>query len=314
MNIFEQLGLPKDHRRHPVQLVKHLDEVPDSRKHDGLYMLQVKYDGVYGIVMKKGDVVIAFNRTGKEMPYCDLITKSFESWPDGMYMGEITCKGLSLEVLSGIINPNRVNPILPDLYGHLSDNIRFMVFDFIYVEEFIRGDSVIGCNERYEYLKFLYEEALEKGVVHLVTTSYHIIEECKIFIDAMIKSGHEGGVIKHMNAPWKAGHKGWHQMKIVRGVSYDLECIAWEEGAGKYEGKVANLVFRWKDGKYITAMLGKGWTHDMAEHMFNEINKVGEHCVVGCIYEVYALQESSMGVLRLPKVGSYRHDKEDADV
>ena len=32
MNIFEFFGLPWDHRNHPVQLVKHRDEVPDNKK------------------------------------------------------------------------------------------------------------------------------------------------------------------------------------------------------------------------------------------------------------------------------------------
>lgn len=57
-------------------------------------------------------------------------------------------------------------------------------------------------------------------------------------------------------------------MKIVRGVSYDLECVGIEEGTGKYKGKVANLIFRWKEGKTVKAMLGKGWTHHDAKQMF----------------------------------------------
>ena len=86
---------------------------------------------------------------------------------------------------------------------------------------------------------------------------------------------------------------------------------------------MANLVFDWKGGETIKCMLGKGWTHDMAEEMFNVVNYakgVGmehyEHkdSPVGKIFQVYALEESSKGKLRLAKVGEQRFDKHTPDV
>ena len=49
-NVFEFLGLPKAHRpiSKVVQLVKHYDEVPDSRKSFPL-IGQVKRDGVFAM-------------------------------------------------------------------------------------------------------------------------------------------------------------------------------------------------------------------------------------------------------------------------
>ena len=108
-------------------------------------------------------------------------------------------------------------------------------------------------------------------------------------------------------------------MKIVKQVSYDLECIGVEEGEGKYNGKVANLIFRWKDGQTIKAMLGEGWTHQDSRDMWvcysalMDIITPGKIVMpnpVGCVFKVYALQESSKGKLRLPKVGERRFDKE----
>jgi len=94
-------------------------------------------------------------------------------------------------------------------------------------------------------------------------------------------------------------------MKIVKQVSYDLECIGVEEGEGKYKGKIANLLFKWKDGQTIKAMLGEGWTHQDAKDMWESPSTY-----IGKVYKVYALQESSKGKLRLPKVGERRFDKE----
>ncbi|WP_459625687.1 hypothetical protein, partial [Enterobacter hormaechei] len=122
----------------------------------------------------------------------------------------------------------------------------------------------------------------------------------------------EGAVFKR-DVDWEAGHKGWRQMKIVRTVAYDLRCIRWEEGKGKYTGKVANLIFKWHGTQKVKAMLGKGWSHEDATRMYNEIKNGGELNVIGRIFTVYGLQDSSKGKIRLPKVGELRHDKEDAD-
>lgn len=112
-------------------------------------------------------------------------------------------------------------------------------------------------------------------------------------------------------------------MKIVRGVDYDLLCIGFEEGKGKYSGKVANLLFKWRDGQTVKAMLGKGWTHEDADKLLRYATygkDVGmpeyEHVAspVGKVYHVHALQESSKGKLRLPKVCEQRIDKEIPDV
>jgi hypothetical protein len=65
-------------------------------------------------------------------------------------------------------------------------------------------------------------------------------------------------------------------------------------------------------------MLGKGWTHEAAEQMFYDIVVGSEGDIsyhpIGKIFQVYALDESSKGKLRLPKVGEMRHDKEEPDV
>jgi hypothetical protein len=70
-------------------------------------------------------------------------------------------------------------------------------------------------------------------------------------------------------------------------------------------------------------MLGKGWTHQMAEEMFQTIkyceglgnirNSVTDSNPIGKVFQVYALEESSKGKLRLPKVGEQRHDKPEPD-
>lgn len=324
MNVFEFLGKSSDFRteKKVVQLVKHFDDVNPKASEGILHKKvnfpmfgQVKSDGVFCmVVVTKEGCRAVFNRTGKQMTNCEQIVDhlSFFGIRAGVYIGELVSKSCSLEQLSGVVNPNR-KAGLDEFQEEIKDKLSIDFFDYLTICEFISGLSSKSYSERHTALHYLLPIDLPN---YSRILSYDLIigeSDLRGFADKHIMLGEEGAVFKQ-NVEWKAGAKDWHQMKIVRGISYDLECIGFEEGTGKYEGKVANLIFRWKDGKTIKCMLGKGWTHNDAEGMFQAItNDLDTGKPIGSIFEVYALQESSKGKLRLPKVGELRHDKVSAD-
>ena len=339
MNIFTHLGLDENHRKEAkvTQLVKHYDEVTEKNKLGKVYGVQLKEDGVCAITIIKDGVATIFSRTGRLFTNTGTLSSAITSrnFVDGVYFGEMVCDLVSLEVLSGVTNPNRVNPVTPDKPGYIAlDNLCMRFFDVVSIAEFTLGSSPDPYKTRAKHLLNMVFNGLvnnqwswcnnEVDVISVIP--YTVVEseaEMDKLLDTFVDDGEEGIVIIDLYANWVAGHKGWRKMKKVRGVDYDLLCIGYEEGTGKYAGKVANLVFNWKDGKTIKCMLGKGWSHDLAEEMFNVINhaeNVGmesythKDSPIGQIFQVYALEESSKGKLRLAKVGERRHDKDKADV
>jgi ATP-dependent DNA ligase len=322
MNIFEFLELPKEHRKldnKVTQLVKHWDEVVEKHKTGKEFATQIKRDGVCSLTVIKDGKVAIFSRTGKQFSSVGSLISRVDSLRmlDGVYMGEIWLdKSLcSLEKLSGIVNPNRVN-LLDSDSELLSQKLKLSFFDLVSIESFKKGTSSDSFDKRHSKLVCRKECSLSNPNIDVLTCTYARGEDAidSILIKA-VAYGEEGIVIRDPQAGWEAGHKGWRVMKMVCRVDYDLRCIGWEEGTGKYKGKVANLIFEWKGGKTIKAMLGKGWTHNMAKEMFDS-TKLGslEEDPIGKIFQVYALEESSKGKLRLPKVGEQRFDKEEADV
>lgn len=313
MNIFQFFGLSEDYRRHPVQLVKHRDEVPENKLTFPCYA-QVKRDGVFAAVCVNSDGAVAiFGRTGKRLMNVEHLEARYEGFPAGVYFGELQSMAVDiyLEALSGVVNPNRTEPL--DFVGRqIKDELYIDFFDMMTVAGFIAGKSDVTFVKRHEALKRRIGGLIKGHDVILTIVQCNNEKEVQAFADKQIDADREGAVFKQ-DCDWEAGHKGYRQTKIVRMVSYDLTCIGWEEGKGKYAGKVANLVFKWKGGKTIKAMLGKGYSHDTAERMYHDIKHGGELNVVGKIFCVKALQESSKGVLRLPKVGEMRHDKEQPD-
>ncbi len=318
MNIFEYLGLNKDHRKSDkvTQFVKHYDEVSDKYKGKE-FAGQVKMDGVCALTAIQDGVVKIFSRTGKLFTNTALISNSISSLrlPNGVYMGELCCSFVSLEVLSGVVNPNRVNPLSHE-NSKIPAYLDMYFFDMISIKDFVYGKSDKPYSLRHEELDMALNimsytiggNYIKVLPITPLTDSYKV----QNFTDLHVDAGEEGVVFRDPSAGWEAGHKGWRVMKKVKGVDYDLFCVGLEEGTGKYLGKVANLIFSWKDGKQIKCMLGKGWTHAMAEDMWNR--RMDLDTPIGKIFQVYALEESSKGKLRLPKVGECRFDKEEPDV
>lgn len=334
MNVFEFLGKPAGYRPKSkvVQLVKHFAEV-NPKHEDGILHKQVSFpmfaqckrDGVFSMLVVRTDGECAiFGRTGEQLAnteglvsyYRGLVALGLDA---GVYFGEmVTNFGCSLEELSGVLNPNRTKELETGEQLLIKHHLYMAFFDVVTLCEFISGHSHRKFSVRHSALE------LELGDTECVLSLDIVwsIEELMQYADRLIKLGHEGAVFKQ-DVEWKAGAKDWHQMKVVRRYEVDLECIGWEEGTGKYTGLVANLLFRFKGGNTVKAMLGKGWTHEQAREMYNQCTygaNVGmpEHVhkdsPIGKIFRVYGLQPSSKnGVIRLPKVGDQRFDKVQAD-
>ena len=317
MNVFEFLGKSADYRasNKVVQLVKHYDEVNKNGKlHKKVsfpMFAQVKKDGVFAmLVMFNGQAQI-FGRTGKKLSNVQHLEAQamLRSIETGVYLAELCCDHCSLEELSGAVNPNRTKPLSNEGL-EIAGNLYMAYHDRLSICEFVSGHSHRTYSHRHADLS---KRMYGTDYITLPYIEVHSELELDLFADACIDRGEEGAVFKQ-DVEWLAGAKDWHAMKKVRKVEYDLQCINVEEGTGKYAGKVANLIFRWKGGKTIKAMLGKGWTHKDAEVMFNaRFGVYNDDNPIGKIFRVKALQESSKGVLRLPKVGDYRHDKDTAD-
>lgn len=306
MNIFEFLDSPVVRKKEKMtQKVKNYDEVSDKSKPFPMYV-QIKEDGNYCMRVKYNGKVANFSRTGEMLNNLEGVYEE-ALIADGVYICEVVNYSMSLEQLSGAISSERVNP-LDETTKTLMKQVQFKYFDFLSIKEFLDGESQQTYLRRHEWLVKNIRYPLSILPYTQVDSEEVLLKIAKRAINA----GKEGIVVKQ-DLPWKAGHKGKHQMKIVRGIDVDLECIGFEEGTGKYEGKVANLIFRYKDGKEITAMLGKGWTRTMARRMFLDIQRAAG-TPVGKIFQVYGLQPSSKnGLIRLPKVGELRFDKTEAD-
>jgi DNA ligase-1 len=87
------------------------------------------------------------------------------------------------------------------------------------------------------------------------------------FLDQALERGHEGVMAKSLDAPYAAGQRGSHWLKLKAAVTLDLVILGAEWGSGRRKGWLSNLHLGARDaesGRYV--MLGKtfkGLTDEM---------------------------------------------------
>jgi DNA ligase-1 len=152
------------------------------------------------------------------------------------------------------------------------------------------------------------------------------------FLDEALSAGHEGVMVKSLDAPYEAGRRGAGWLKVKRAQTLDLVVLAAEWGHGRRRGWLSNLHLGARDpaaGGFV--MLGKtfkGMTDEMltwqTEHLLaleTSRDAFGVHVRPELVVEVAfdGLQDSSRYpgglALRFARIKGYRPDKtaEEAD-
>lgn len=128
-------------------------------------------------------------------------------------------------------------------------------FDLLHVDGRDLTDS--PGSERLDALAALVPEA--HLVARLVTSS---VDEAEEFSRSVLAAGHEGVVVKNLDAPYAAGRRGSAWVKVKPVHTLDLVVLAVEWGSGRRTGLLSNIHLGTREG----IMLGKtfkGMTDEM---------------------------------------------------
>jgi ATP-dependent DNA ligase I len=193
-------------------------------------------------------------------------------------------------------------------------------FDLLYLEG--EGPLVsIPYAQRVERLQRLVEPTVL--LPRLVTRDP---EEASRFFDQSVAAGHEGLMAKSLTAPYAAGQRGFHWLKLKPAHTLDLVILAVEKGSGRRSRWLSNLHLGARDaesGQFV--MLGKtfkGLTDEMLEWQTEKLSSLATSRDAWTVYvrpELVAeiafsdVQESPRYpaglALRFARVKRYRPDK-----
>jgi DNA ligase-1 len=173
----------------------------------------------------------------------------------------------------------------------------------------------------------LRRRALEGLVGDTVTPGRVIADpaEARAFLEEAIQAGHEGVMVKNLDAAYEAGRRGKAWRKVKPGVTVDLVVLAADWGHGRREGWLSNLHLgaRNIDGTFV--MVGKtfkGMTDELLGWQTTELlaREVERERVTVRVREELVVEIALDGVqrstrypggvaLRFARVKRYRPDK-----
>ena len=192
-------------------------------------------------------------------------------------------------------------------------------FDCLHVD----GDDLIDLSARERLAVLDARVPGEHLVPRLVTNG---AEEAQAFLDDALARGHEGVMVKSLDAPYEAGRRGAGWLKVKPVHTLDLVVLAAEWGHGRRTGKLSNLHLGARDpqsGAFV--MLGKtfkGMTDEMlawqTEHLLGlqtgregHVVHVRPELVVEVAFDGVQTSSRYPGgmALRFARVKGYRPDK-----
>lgn len=269
-------------------------------------MVQLKLDGMrFNAVVRDGAVEFK-TRNGKTIDLMGNLEQEFIQLANGM---DVVFDGeLLVSNNNGVLDRQTGNGILNKaLKGTISQTeanlVRATVWDYIPYAYFTTGHCPIPYKERFAKLINLPEK------IKLVeSTVVENIDQANDLFKSYYDKGEEGIILKDINQDWQ-DNRVKHQIKFKGELECDLKVVGWEEGTGKYVGKLGALICESDDG-IIKVKVGSGFNDEDREKI-KEQDVLGK--VVAIKYNSRIRSKSEDESLFLPIFLEIREDKNQAD-
>jgi ATP-dependent DNA ligase I len=218
-----------------------------------------KLDGIRVQVHRDGEDIQVFSRTLDDITArVGEVVRAARALP----ANRVVLDGEALTLGSdGRAQPFQVSASRVATRGTSAEQVPLSVFFFDLLH--LDGEDLIDepAQVRFERLAQLVPDQLL--VPRLVSSDAAAIEA---FGAEMLSIGHEGVVVKALDAPYQAGRRGASWIKVKPRHTLDLVVLAVEWGSGRRRGKLSNIHLGARDPSGGFVMLGKtfkGMTDEM---------------------------------------------------
>ena len=276
--------------------------------------LEYKYDGARVQIHRRGSEVRVFSRRLREFPVPEVAALA-EQLKAECFVAEG-----ELIALDSAGKPLPFQDVMRSLAG--GARLKLCLFDLLHLD----GKDLLSASyaERWELLRSIAGEELLAQ--RIITAD---LKEAEKFYERALREGHEGVVVKRLEALYEPGKRSDAWLKVKPFVTLDLAVVGAEWGHGRRRGWLSNLHLAVRgEGEFLTvgktfkgltdAML-KEITEELLKHRLRERGNVVE-AVPSLVVEVAfdEVQRSprypSGFALRFARVKRLRHEKSVEEV
>ena len=242
---------------HPVapMLANPAQDVEEALERLGEAAFEYKVDGARIQVHKAGDEVRVFTRQLQDVT--DRVPEVTE-WARGIGARELVLEGEAIALRpDGRPQPFQVTMRRFGRSKGVAEARRELPLSaFFFDALLIEGDGPLVDLPYAERVLRLARAVPAASLLPRRVTSR--TEEAASFLQEALDAGHEGLMAKSLQAPYTAGQRGYHWLKLKRARTLDLVVLAVEWGSGRRKGWLSNLHLGARDtesGQFV--MLGK---------------------------------------------------------
>lgn len=252
--------------------------------------VEPKLDGIRCFAIVKNGEARLFARSGKLIPNFDqTIGAALATLGDGCYDGEL----MGEDFVSLMRQAYRKDDV--DV-----SNTHLALFDYLPLEEWENGTSVMPCKDRYDVL--CSKQPAESEYIQVVER--HTVPACMSRInelhDEFKNLGLEGAMVKDPFAPYKFG-RGYEIMKVKKFLDVDLPILGLEEGTGRHQNKLGAVRVNYNG---VDVKVGSGFSDEERELVWDD-----QDSFMNRIIEVRYQEVTPDGSLRFPTFVCFRNDR-----
>jgi DNA ligase 1 len=239
----------------PIQpmLAQPADDIDDALARIDRPILEYKLDGARVQIHKQGDAVRIFSRQGNDVTAAlPEIVAAIAALPET----ELVLDGETL-ALSPDGRPLPFQTTMRRFGRHSDDAVlRSRLPLSLYCFDCLAcgGETLIDSPTHHR--QAVLSEAIPPTLI-IPRSPAAAADDAQAFLAAALAAGHEGLMAKHPEAPYAAGGRGSHWLKIKQTQTLDLVVLAAEWGSGRRAGWLSNLHLGARDGDGGYLMLGK---------------------------------------------------------
>jgi DNA ligase-1 len=188
-----------------------------------------------------------------------------------------------------------------------TENVVLVLWDMMDFDKFLHGLDDTPYETRWSNLV----SVIKSLPGCKLQDSYRVdtMEEVFAIYEKMRAEGKEGIILKNPSSPYEA-KRVTHQLKFKAENDGDFRIMAVEEGTGKYEGMMGNLVIQTSDGMLMSSV-GTGFTDgDRQWFWTNKDSLIGKICTVRYNEIIKSRAASKPASLFLPVFVELRTDKD----
>lgn len=274
------------------------------------FIVTPKLNGCRLICVVENGEPLFFTRQGKPMEDMIQLEREMSRYEDGVYDGEVLAIGDYVDSdaqYKDTIKRSRVKGV--------KTGLKFVMYDFIELDEFKKGVSTIPCEERKEHLKELVEN-YGMSYSEYLNPLYigHNSSILKPLCERLTLSGEEGIMINKADGKYQFKRTN-EILKYKLFHEGDVLVTDIIEGDGKLKGTLGALkVIYMIDGKTYTSKVGSGFTDKDRDYYWNNKDEILNKIIV-VKYKVVLppSEDGNRGLLFPVYQGIIRDDKTSLD-